>query len=845
MRALLGAVALEVGGGERHRGEELLQLGEGRLCARRIQVALQDVGGGAGRVGGEGVEHLVGRAAQHRGAGPVGVLPLDGEHLVELEKLLAELVVVALDLGLRLLNHPQHLPRLERLVLGDAHEVEQPLDLVAAEEAEDAVLEREEEVRRARVALPARAAAQLTVDPARVVQVRADDVQPSRLQHPLLLRRELLGELFADRLERLARLVLDRLLEHRRRRGRHREQLVQRRELRPLVTLGVVVRRRRRARLGEARRRAADSGLRLLRHSAREEAVARRRDAGQAGGGGEGGAQVEASHEGGVAAEQDVSAAPSHVCRDSDGALAAGLGDHLRLALRRLGRRGEDLVLDAELGQLVREDLRRLDRRGPNQNRPAAPPQREQLGERRVGLPARRLEDRVWDVGAQRREDGRHVDHVEAVDGRELLCLGEGGARHGGELAEAAEERLVGYRRDHLRLRLHRQPLLGLDRLVQPVAPPAPLHHAAGELVDDDRLAALHEVGPLLDEELLRLEGVRHVRRPRVGRLVQVAHRERLFAIARALVGQRDRLLLLENVVVNPALEHRRQLARRAELVDRSVRLAGDDEGHARLVDQHRVALVNNAVVELAPKHHLLRSHGQVVAEIVEAELRVGHIRHVARVRLPPRRRVGAGLDEADTQPEEGVHLAHPLGVAPGEVVVDRHHHRALPAQRVEVHRPSRHQGLSLAGAHLRQLAVVQRHRADELHVVVAEVERAPGSLAHHRERLLEQLLLRLARREPLPELGRLGGQRLVLERLNLVLEFVDASDPLGVRHHRPIVCRREGGRLWVTFAVARLLAATADGLAHLVEHAHRRARRARGRRHGRTLVRAHAHGGC
>mmetsp|Transcript_8876 Transcript_8876/g.26745 ORF Transcript_8876/g.26745 Transcript_8876/m.26745 type:complete len:218 (-) Transcript_8876:82-735(-) len=217
MRALLGAVALEVGGGERHRGEELLQLGEGRLCARRIQVALQDVGGGAGRVGGEGVEHLVGRAAQHRGAGPVGVLPLDGEHLVELEKLLAELVVVALDLGLRLLHHSQHLPRLERLVLGDAHEVEQPLDLVAAEEAEDAVLEREEEVRRARVALPARAAAQLTVDPARVVQVRADDVQPSRLQHPLLLRRELLGELFADRLERLARLVLDRLLEHRRR----------------------------------------------------------------------------------------------------------------------------------------------------------------------------------------------------------------------------------------------------------------------------------------------------------------------------------------------------------------------------------------------------------------------------------------------------------------------------------------------------------------------------------------------------------------------------------------------------------------------------------------------------
>src|SRR5207247_6446392 len=52
-----------------------------------------------------------------------------------------------------------------------------------------------------------------------------------------------------------------------------------------------------------------------------------------------------------VAAEQDVGAAARHVGRDRDGALAAGLGDDLGLALVVLGV--QDLVADpALLGEL-------------------------------------------------------------------------------------------------------------------------------------------------------------------------------------------------------------------------------------------------------------------------------------------------------------------------------------------------------------------------------------------------------------------------------------------------------------------------------------------------------------
>ena len=48
--------------------------------------------------------------------------------------------------------------------------------------------------------------------------------------------------------------------------------------------------------------------------------------------------------------------------------------------------------------------------------------------------------------------------------------------------------------------------LLGLQRLVQAFRVAPALHHAAGELVDDDDLAALHDVVAVAQEQLVRLQ---------------------------------------------------------------------------------------------------------------------------------------------------------------------------------------------------------------------------------------------------------------------------------------------------------------------------------------------------
>src|SRR5262245_44030063 len=69
------------------------------------------------------------------------------------------------------------------------------------------------------------------------------------------------------------------------------------------------------------------------------------------------------------ASQDDVGTAAGHVLGDRDRALAAGLGDDLRLAFVML--RVEHLMLDAALLQEPRQPLALFDRHGADQDRPA------------------------------------------------------------------------------------------------------------------------------------------------------------------------------------------------------------------------------------------------------------------------------------------------------------------------------------------------------------------------------------------------------------------------------------------------------------------------------------------
>src|SRR5205823_1304403 len=126
-------------------------------------------------------------AVQDLAAHAVDDLALLVHHVVVFEEMLADLEVVVLDALLGGGDGARHELVLDRLALLHAQALHDPLDALAAEDAQQVVFEREVEVRGAGVALTARAAAQLVVDAAGLVTLGADDVQAAELHDSLVL----------------------------------------------------------------------------------------------------------------------------------------------------------------------------------------------------------------------------------------------------------------------------------------------------------------------------------------------------------------------------------------------------------------------------------------------------------------------------------------------------------------------------------------------------------------------------------------------------------------------------------------------------------------------------------
>ena len=158
-------------------------------------------------------------------------------------------------------------------------------------------------------------------------------------------------------------------------------------------------------------------------------------------------------------------------------------------------------------------------------------------------------------------------------------------------------------------------------------------------------------------------------------------------------------------------------------------------------------------------------------------------------------------LDDADRQPEEAVDAAHPLGVAPGQVVVDGDDVDALAGERVQVGRQRRDERLAFAGLHLGDAAAVQHHAADELDVEVPHVQHAPAGLADHRERFRaadRRASRRCARR--VPELGGLAAQ--LLRRRAAVMDSFERVRPAPTSGRSRLSSRS----FWVPMTLARIV---------------------------------------
>ena len=667
------------------------------------------------------VAHDLGDTLVHVLAVEDGVaLAVDGDALqvhdvVVFEDVLTGGEVHALHLALRALDGLGHHAGLDGHVVGHLgllHHAADGVHAVAAEQAHEVVFERQVELRDAGVALTAGAAAQLVVDTARLVALGADDREAAGRDDAVVL-------VGADALR--------------------------------LGERGGAIG-------GGGSGRAALLHLVALVNVRVEAALAQ---------------HVVGQHVG-IAAEQDVGTAAGHVRGDGHGAHAAGLRDDVGLALVVL--RIEGLVLDAALVEQARELLGAFDGHRADEARLA---RRMALGHvvgHGVELRLHRAVDEVVLVltrdGAVRR-DG---DDRQLVDLAEFGVLGHGRTGHARQLLVQAEVVLQRDGGERLVLLAHEHALFRLERLVQALGVAAALHDAAGELVDDLHLAVHHDVVHVAMEQELRLQRLLQVVRQLAGRVgVDVVDAQHGLDLLKAALGGVDGLLRLVHLEVHLGLDAHHDAG---ELVVRLGRLrarARDDERRAGLVDEDGVHLVDDGEV-VSALHARFGARHHVVAQVVEAELRVRAVRDVGLIGGDLLVGAHAVLDEAHVHAEEAVHLAHPLAVAFRQVVVDGNHVHIVAGHGVQVAGQRGHERLAFAGFHLGDLPVVERHAADELHVEVAQPQRAHRGLAHGGERLGQDALEVLAVARPLAERGGERAELFVRACLHLRFKAVDLA---------------------------------------------------------------------
>ena len=505
-----------------------------------------------------------------------------------------------------------------------------------------------------------------------------------------------------------------------------------------------------------------------------------------------------------VAAEHDVGTATGHVGGNGDCAGLTGLGDDFRFHGVELGV--QHLVRDVFLGQDAGQQFGVLDGDGTDQYRLATLDAATDIFDDGDVLLLGGQVDQIAHVLAHHRLVGRNDHGIQTINLLEFkgFCIRSPG--HPRQLVIQAEVVLEGDGGQSLVLVLDLDPFLRLDRLVQAVGPATTRHGTAGVLVDDDDLVFLDDVVDVAFKQGVSAQaGIDVVQQADVGGGEQgVLFRqqplflEQLFHENLAVFGQqRLAVLLVHGVVAIAGILFRVFLVlldqQRDQLVDLGIhggavfRRAGDDERGTGFINEHRIHLIHQRVVERT-LHALLGRERHVVAQVVETEFVVGTVSDVGGVGIALLGRIHTGHVAVDRHAEEGEQRAVRLRIALGQIVVYRHHVHTATGQRVQIGRQGCSQRLAFARLHLGDTVGVQHHAADQLHVEMTHAEHPAGGLAYGGERFRQQLLKRLALLQALTVLGGLRLQLAIGQGLELRLHRIDLFNNFAQSLERSVV---------------------------------------------------------
>ena len=318
---------------------------------------------------------------------------------------------------------------------------------------------------------------------------------------------------------------------------------------------------------------------------------------------------------------------------------------------------------------------------------------------------------------------------------------------------------------------------LGFNGLVQAFGIPAADHQAAGELIHDDYLAVLHHIVHIPFHQVVGAQGaVYMVVQLTVFRVVDVLNVEGVFHLLGTLIREGNRLFLFLHFEVDTGLHGADHRVHPVVQLGALFSLAGNNQRRTGFIDQDGVDFVHDGE-GMAPLHQVVLADHHVVPQVIEAQFVIGSVGNVAGIGSPAFLGLQVMDNQADAQSQEAVHLAHPLAVPAGQVIVHRHNVDAFPPQGVQISRHGCHQGFTFTGFHFRNPALVQHDTAQHLYPEGAHSQHPVRGFADSGESLRQNIVFRFAILQSLSEFGRLGLQLFIGQRTVFFLQRHDRLD--------------------------------------------------------------------
>ena len=181
-----------------------------------------------------------------------------------------------------------------------------------------------------------------------------------------------------------------------------------------------------------------------------------------------------------------------------------------------------------------------------------------------------------------------------------------------------------------------------------------------------------------------------------------------------------------------------------------------NDQRRAGFIDQNIVGFIDQREIRFAlhrlfsfrsfadAKH--LRDHvglsfadaaqQQAIAQEIEAKLVGGAVGNIAFVRFAALVLRHLRLNDAHAHAQQFIDRPHPLGVALGQVIIDRGQVHPFAGECGQIQRQRRHQRFTFARLHFHDAAMMQGGAAQNLHVEVPHVQRPAARFAHQGIRL-------------------------------------------------------------------------------------------------------------